>query len=602
MATTVAVDNLAEGTGTRSHGAVTAPANSWIVVGVIIEAGTTTVFTPSIPGLTFTKQNDTGPSAGESQVVQWTAPDVVGGSRTCTITPSVGSSLNYYSHLQVITGSDGPGTGKGINAAGQSVTVTRQAANSMMLMGIASFDTTPVGTPAWTPAGGATTTSQQGSGATYIFGRLDDAGAAANAAHGVTSPAYGNPSSAVLEMLTGGTPSTGGGRRPGIVFWPGAGPNPTMRFRPDPIQGRSISTALQTDLSTADITFTAVALDPVPQAVNINLTPAALTFSGVTLDPVPGQVSTNLTPANITFTAVAVNPTAPPVNITLGTADITFSAVVLNPVPQAVNINLTPAVLTFSGVALSSVPGQVSTNLTPAVLTFSAVAVSPTPQSVSINLTPAVLTFTATTVSPIPGQVSTNLTPSVITFVSVITVPVPQAVNVTLTPAVVTFTGIAVNPVPQQVSMTLTPAILSFVAVAVQIAGGIVSLELTPTVLTFTGVPLNPVPQQVSVNLTPSVLAFISVPVNPVALATVVTLTPAGLQFIAQALTPQPGLANINLTPAVLFFVAVALQSGARNPREADVIIALVRSTGTTSLEEVPADINLDRASSTTDL
>lgn len=190
-----ATADLVEGTGTRSFGAVTTAAGDWLVVEVIVE--TSASGTPAMSPLTWTQQNDIDSGASRTEVFQFTSPDAAGGSRTIQIIP--GTTAKYRARLTVVRGSTGPGTGKA-TAAAQTVSVARQGNNSGMFMAVGDWNAGAVGAPAWTP-GGSTVASQQGTGATYVFGRWDSSGTAATASHGVSSPAYGVPSIAVLEML-----------------------------------------------------------------------------------------------------------------------------------------------------------------------------------------------------------------------------------------------------------------------------------------------------------------------------------------------------------------------------------------------------------------
>jgi hypothetical protein len=206
-----AAQNLVEGTGTRAFTAVATPVNAWLVVEIITEQNTAgESFPPTCPGLTFGGQNDGGTGGGDCRVLQLTAPDAAGSaSRVVTITPSSGTRL-YRARLTVCDNCDGPGTGKATSLTGQTVSVARQADRnySGIFMIVGDFAAGAVGTPLWTP-GGATVASQQGTGATYLFGRWDDTGIAATQLHGITSPAYATPAIAVLEMLgTVGTPAT----------------------------------------------------------------------------------------------------------------------------------------------------------------------------------------------------------------------------------------------------------------------------------------------------------------------------------------------------------------------------------------------------------
>jgi len=196
-------DDLAEGTGTRAHGSLTTTAGDWLVVEIIAENGVTpgSTITPTCPGLTFTAQNDISGAilTDDVRIRQFSAPDAAGGARIVTLTPG-GGALNYRSRLTAVRGSEGPGTGKGTSATGQTVSVARQRDHSAAFMAVGDWSTGAVGAPAWTPDG-ATVASQQGIAGTYIFGRWDDTGTLATASHGITSPSYTTPSVAVLEFL-----------------------------------------------------------------------------------------------------------------------------------------------------------------------------------------------------------------------------------------------------------------------------------------------------------------------------------------------------------------------------------------------------------------
>jgi len=207
--------DLAEGSGTRAFGAVTTQAGDYLVVeGIGDDGGTFTALTPTCVGLTFTNRTDVGQS-GKVRVQQWTAPDATGASRTVTITPT-GGGATWSARVTVVRGSEGP-SGTGTALAAQTASVTRTGDNSAMVMTVGDWATGAVGSPAWTP-GGATTASQQGANATYIYGRWDDSGAAGTASHGISSPTYTTPSAAALEMLgTAGSPAAGAA---GVVPFP----------------------------------------------------------------------------------------------------------------------------------------------------------------------------------------------------------------------------------------------------------------------------------------------------------------------------------------------------------------------------------------------
>lgn len=200
--------HLAEGTGTRAFTAVTTSAGDFLVVAIVSEQNTAgETFPPSGGGLTYTVRVDNGTGGGDCRVLIYTALDAAGGSRTVTITPSSGTRL-YTAHVTVVHGSEGPsGTGSSLTA--QSVGATRTADSSAMFMCVGDFSAGAVGSPSWTP-GGSTVASQQGSGATYLYGRYDNAGSAGTETHGIASPSYSTPTVAVLEMLgtSAGAPLT----------------------------------------------------------------------------------------------------------------------------------------------------------------------------------------------------------------------------------------------------------------------------------------------------------------------------------------------------------------------------------------------------------
>lgn len=204
--TAVAAADLVAGTGARSFAAVTTQAGDYLVVQVQVENDGTSGslnsgMTPSGGGLTYTTRVDTTSDVAGSRprIFIFTAPDAAGGSRTVTITPA-GSGINYRARLTVVRGSAGPGAAAGIKTA-QTISLARQGSNSMILMGVNDWSAGAVGTPVWTPGGATTASEQQAGVATYIFGRWGDSGAAATAAHGISSPSYTTPAVAALEML-----------------------------------------------------------------------------------------------------------------------------------------------------------------------------------------------------------------------------------------------------------------------------------------------------------------------------------------------------------------------------------------------------------------
>jgi trimeric autotransporter adhesin len=204
--------DLAEGSGTRSFTAVATNANDWLVVEYECEqSGATSAATPSGGGLTYNVPSggDTGQvGANDGRVIYWTAQDTAGhASLTVQIAPA--GSLLYRARLTVVRGSDGVGnsaaTTGGTNA--QTVSLGRQQDDSAVFMAVVDWSAGSITGLTWTP-GGSTTASQIGTGATYMFGRWDDSGAAGTATTGLSSPAHTTPSIVVLEML--GTTATGG--------------------------------------------------------------------------------------------------------------------------------------------------------------------------------------------------------------------------------------------------------------------------------------------------------------------------------------------------------------------------------------------------------
>lgn len=197
--------DLVEGTGTRSFAAVTTQAGDYLLVETVFESGSGTPAAPTCAGLVFSVENTVqGVSVGDDvEITHYVAPDATGASRT--VQCQANGALAYRARLTVVRGSGGPGTGKGTSSTAQTVLVTREGDNSGIFMSVGDWSAGALGSPAWTP-GGSTTASQQGTQATYIFGRWDDSGAAGTASHGISSPSYGTPSIAVLELLgvTGG--------------------------------------------------------------------------------------------------------------------------------------------------------------------------------------------------------------------------------------------------------------------------------------------------------------------------------------------------------------------------------------------------------------
>jgi murein DD-endopeptidase MepM/ murein hydrolase activator NlpD len=191
--------NLTEGSGARGFSAVTTQAGDYLVVEAVVENGLDpdSDITPSGGGLTYTPQNDVSGDFDDVRVYQWTALDSTGGSRTVTLTPT--GTLDYYGRLTVVRGSDGPANTTS-SSTGQTVSASWTDKKSTMFMTVGDWSAGSVGSPTWIPSG-STTASQQGSGATYIFGRLDSTGAAGTATHGISSPSYTTPSIAILEML-----------------------------------------------------------------------------------------------------------------------------------------------------------------------------------------------------------------------------------------------------------------------------------------------------------------------------------------------------------------------------------------------------------------
>lgn len=172
-----ATAELLEGTGTRSFAAVNVLAGDWLVVEVIGEDGPSiATITPSGSGVTGTTvRNNIGPT-GDVRLQQWTAQCTTSGSLTVTMTPSGGTNptgARWHALLTVVRGVGGVGVATS-SSAGQSISATRQGDNSGVFMTVGDFTVEAVGSPTWLPSGTNLTGSEQGAGATYIFGRLDD--------------------------------------------------------------------------------------------------------------------------------------------------------------------------------------------------------------------------------------------------------------------------------------------------------------------------------------------------------------------------------------------------------------------------------------------
>lgn len=194
--------DLAEGTGTRAFGAQTTAAGDWLVCEVVAEANTVgETYPPTCAGLTFALQADSGTGGStDVHVLQYAAQDLTGASRTVTVTPSNGAR-NYRARVTVVRGSDGPGSGRGASQTAQSLTIVRQGDSSALFIAGGDFSAAgSVASVTWLPSG-TTVASQDGVAADYVFGRLDNAGAAASATTGVNTPALNTPAVAVLEML-----------------------------------------------------------------------------------------------------------------------------------------------------------------------------------------------------------------------------------------------------------------------------------------------------------------------------------------------------------------------------------------------------------------
>jgi hypothetical protein len=200
--TIVSATDLADGIGARSFTAITTQANDYIVV----EAATDhnqeywSDVVPTATGLTFTTVNDTGvlnPNA-RSRVYQWSALDTTGGSRTITLTPNA-ADLHVRARATVVRGSQGPGAAAN-DQNSQTVSLARHR-NSAMFMTVGDYNATDVSAVTWTP-GGTTTVSETVAGfVSYAFALWSNSGApGVPAAHGINTPAVGNPSAAVMEM------------------------------------------------------------------------------------------------------------------------------------------------------------------------------------------------------------------------------------------------------------------------------------------------------------------------------------------------------------------------------------------------------------------
>lgn len=206
--TAAATLHLVEGTGTRSFTAQATNANDWLACAVLVQDDNAGTFPVSETTLgTFAIQLDTGTGAGARGRILWTVMnDAAGGTRTVTITPSVGTR-SYRGWLTVVRGSRGPGAVAGIKTA-QLITLARMGYASMILTALMDWSTGAVGTLQWVP-GGATIASQQGTNATYIVGRWDNSGPQGSASTGSVGTAYVTPAVAALEMLGSSDESAG---------------------------------------------------------------------------------------------------------------------------------------------------------------------------------------------------------------------------------------------------------------------------------------------------------------------------------------------------------------------------------------------------------
>jgi hypothetical protein len=416
--------DLIEGLGTsRAFAAVTTQAGDYLVIQAGLEADDPTwnLTVTGAAGLTWTLQNDSLAGTGiRSRVYQWTALDATGGSRTVSIGNTVGTSGNYRARLTVVRGSAGPG-GKGVTKSAQTVSVTRTGNDSAMFMNVNDWSAGAVGTPTWTP-GGSTVASQQGTGATYIFGRWDDSGTAAAASHGISTPSFTTPAVAVLEML--GTTGSGGG---------------SATATPSTVAGTAtIGTAtLQTGATVSAGTVAAAAAVAAP-TVQAGATAAPATVAAVaSIDATTVRLSVAISPATVAAVA-AVG--APAVSVG-GSTTVSASTV---------------AATTTVGTAVGSAGATVSATTVAAVAAVGA----PTVQA-GAKPVPATVAAT-TTVGTAALATGSTVTAATVAAVAAITAPTVQAGAV---PAPSTVAAVAtVGTAALHTGATATPGTVAAVA------------------------------------------------------------------------------------------------------------------------------------------
>lgn len=414
-----ASQNLVEGTGNRSFSSVTTSAGDYLVVEVVGEDAALANVTPSHASLTFTKQNDVG-TASHCRVQHWTAPDAAGGTRVVDMTAST-AGRNWRARVTVVRGSTGPGTGKATSGTTQTVSVTREGANSAMFYAIGDWNTGAVGTPAWTP-GGSTTASQQGSAATYIFGRWDDSGSTATASHGISSPSYGAPAIAVLEMkgTAGGTDATA---TPAVVATTTALPRPDVNVVAGPAVAVTVAALARPNVNVVAgpaVIATAAAL--ARPDVNVVAGPGVITAT-VALPQATPVAGGNATATPATVAVVSALP-QPGVNVAAGPAVVPVTVALP---ASSRNVAAGPAVVpTLVALARPGVDAAAS----PATVT---VTVALPASAANVATGPAVIPVVVALPTPSVGG-ATAATPATITA----TLAVPRAsVNVTAGPGVV---------------------------------------------------------------------------------------------------------------------------------------------------------------------
>lgn len=445
--------DLVAGTGTRSFAAQTTAANTppdQLLVEVIAENNDTAdSYTVTCPGLTFTVQTDAGTGAStDTRVMQWTAPDAAGGSRTVQIAPS-DATVNYRARVTVVRGSDGPG-GKATSLTAQTVSVARQADESAVFMLVGDWSAGPVGTPVWTPGGSTVASEQQGTNATYIFGRWDDSGTAGTAAHGISTPSYATPAIAVLEMK--GTAGAGGDATvtPATVAATASVPGPavaagaTVSPATVPVTASVPAAVVSAGAVTVPASVAALATVPAPTVTaggNATVTPATVAVAA-TIPAAAVAASSLATPATVAATAsvaaatVRGGATATPATVA-ATASVAAPGMSTGGTVTAATVNAAAAVAT------PTVTTSSGSTATPATVAGIATVASPAVQ-VGSRAAPATIAATAS-VPAATVRVSAAIAPA--TVLAVASVPAP-AVTLTALATVASVAALATVPAP----------------------------------------------------------------------------------------------------------------------------------------------------------